>query len=82
MTFIIIFLLIILIVLLASYICFYMTFYVPQKNKSRKQEYIIPDGKAYEPFKIVYGYFTLPYHCKICKTPRRFSCYALARLTA
>lgn len=51
MTFIIIFLLIILIVLLASYICFYMTFYVPQKNKSRKQEYIIPDGKAYEPFK-------------------------------
>lgn len=41
---------IILLILLISYICFYLAFYVPRK-KNNHEEYPIPPGKIYEPFR-------------------------------
>lgn len=38
-------------VLLTSYICFRMAFYNPEKNKTEKEAYSIPDGKVYEPYR-------------------------------
>lgn len=39
-----------LLILLISYICFYLAFYVPRK-KNNHEEYPIPPGKIYEPFR-------------------------------
>lgn len=39
-----------LVILLISYICFYLAFYVPRK-KTNREEYPIPPGKIYEPFR-------------------------------
>lgn len=36
--------------LVTSYVCFYRIFYSPRKNKN-KEEYPIPDGEIYEPFR-------------------------------
>ncbi len=36
---------------LTTYICFYMAFYVKNKDKIPQEEYSIPDGKIYEPFR-------------------------------
>ena len=41
----------ILLTLLISYICFYMAFYVPEKTKHSKEQYSIPEGKIYEPYR-------------------------------
>lgn len=38
-------------ILLISYICFYMTFYASKKQKKFKEEYPIPEGEIYEPFR-------------------------------
>lgn len=38
-------------VLLISYICFYIAFYVPRKKPIHTEEYSIPDGKIYEPYR-------------------------------
>ncbi len=38
-------------VLLISYVCFRMTFYAPRKEKTNAEEYCIPKGKIYEPFR-------------------------------
>lgn len=38
-------------VLIASYICFRMAFYVPESSKIPKEEYPIPDGEIYEPYR-------------------------------
>lgn len=43
--------LILLTVLLTAYICFYMAFYNAEKNKTEKEAYSIPEGKAYKPFR-------------------------------
>lgn len=39
------------VVLLGSYICFRMAFYVPEKYKTPKEEYEIPQGPLYEPYR-------------------------------
>lgn len=38
-------------ILLITYICFYIVFYVPRRKPSPKEEYPIPPGKIYEPFR-------------------------------
>ena len=38
-------------ILLISYICFYMAFYVPRKKNKSEEEYPIPPGEIYEPFR-------------------------------
>lgn len=38
-------------ILLISWICFYMAFYVPRKNKLPKEEFPIPAGEIYEPYR-------------------------------
>ena len=38
-------------VLLTAYVCFRMAFYVPEKSKQDKEEYPIPEGKIYEPYR-------------------------------
>ena len=38
-------------VLVISYICFRMAFYVSEKNKKPKEEYPIPKGEIYEPYR-------------------------------
>ena len=38
-------------VLLISYICFRMAFYVKESDKIPKEEYPIPEGKIYEPYR-------------------------------
>lgn len=38
-------------ILAISYFCFYLAFYVPGRNKVKKEEYPLPPGKIYEPFK-------------------------------
>ena len=40
-----------LLVLLVSYGCFYLAFYVPRRNKNRQEEFPMPPGKIYEPFR-------------------------------
>lgn len=37
--------------LIISYICFRMAFYVPERDKLPKEEYPIPEGKIYEPYR-------------------------------
>ena len=44
-------LLLVLAVLLISYICFRMAFYAPRKEPANSQEYSIPEGEIYEPFR-------------------------------
>ena len=39
------------IVLLIAYICFRMAFYVPKKRPQETEEYPIPDGAIYEPYR-------------------------------
>lgn len=34
-----------------SYICFYITFYAPRKKSASTEEYPIPEGEIYEPFR-------------------------------
>jgi len=38
-----------LLVLAISYVCFYMAFYVPEKSKTPKAEFELPEGPVYEP---------------------------------
>ena len=38
-------------VLVVSYVCFRMAFYVSEKNKKPKEEYPIPKGEIYEPYR-------------------------------
>lgn len=38
-------------VLVISYVCFRMAFYVSEKNKKPKEEYPIPKGEIYEPYR-------------------------------
>lgn len=38
-------------VLIISYICFRMAFYVPESSKLLKEEYPIPEGEIYEPYR-------------------------------
>ena len=38
-------------VLIISYICFRMAFYVKESDKAPKEEYPIPEGKIYEPYR-------------------------------
>jgi fermentation-respiration switch protein FrsA (DUF1100 family) len=40
-----------LLTLIISYICFYKVFYISNKNKKFKEEYPIPEGEIYEPFR-------------------------------
>ena len=40
----------ILLVAIASYFCFFLAFYMPEKGKTPKSEYEIPQGKIYEPY--------------------------------
>ncbi len=40
-----------LLLLLVAYVCFYMAFYVPGRNKPVDDEFRIPPGKVYEPFR-------------------------------
>ena len=52
--------------LLVSYVCFYLAFYVPPKKQTLIEEYPIPRGKIYEPFRDTFvGWMkeleTLPY---------------------
>ncbi len=42
---------IIFLVLLTAFICFYMAFYVPRKDKKEEEEFSLPPGKIYEPFR-------------------------------
>lgn len=37
--------------LFASFVCFYLTFFVPTRKKHAKEEYPIPPGKIYEPYR-------------------------------
>lgn len=39
--------------LLTAYICFYLAFYVPKRELPGQEEYPIPPGKIYEPFREV-----------------------------
>ena len=43
--------LLIAVVLTVSYICFRMAFFVPERSKLPKEEYSIPQGKIYEPYR-------------------------------
>ncbi len=36
---------------LTAYICFYLVFYASKKSRLEKEEYPIPDGHAYEPYR-------------------------------
>ena len=40
-----------LLILITSYVCFRMTFYVSDKQKIKEDEFSIPPGKDYEPFR-------------------------------
>ena len=40
-----------LLIFLTTFICFYIAFYVPNSKKASKEEYPIPHGKIYEPFR-------------------------------
>ena len=40
-----------LLVLLTAYICYHITFHVPKKRPVSKEEYPIPEGAIYEPFR-------------------------------
>lgn len=40
-------------VLIISYVCFRMAFYVKEEEKQSKEEYPIPEGEIYEPFREV-----------------------------
>ncbi len=40
-----------LLLLLVAYMCFRMAFYVDRKEKQDKEEYSIPEGKIYEPYR-------------------------------
>lgn len=40
-----------LLVLLSAYICYHITFHVPKKRPVSKEEFPIPDGEIYEPFR-------------------------------
>lgn len=42
---------IVLLILLIAYICFYLAFYVPGKKKESEEEFNIPPGKVYEPYR-------------------------------
>lgn len=44
-------LVIVLLVLLLSYFCFYLAFYDPRKKKKNSEEFDIPPGKIYEPYR-------------------------------
>ena len=46
-----IFLALVVLVLLIAFICFYMAFFVPKHGPIGPDEYPIPDGKIYEPFR-------------------------------
>ena len=37
--------------LILLYICFSMAYFVPKKNKQRKEEFPIPEGEIYAPFR-------------------------------
>lgn len=37
--------------LIASFICFYMAFYAPRRKPANPEEYSIPEGDIYEPFR-------------------------------
>jgi len=39
------------VVLITAYVCFRITFYVTKKQKTRTEEYPIPKGKVYEPWR-------------------------------
>ena len=41
----------VLLLLLTTYICFYKVFYSSKKQKNFKDEYPIPEGEIYEPFR-------------------------------
>ena len=41
----------ILLILLIAWICFYMAFYVPKRSKENKEEFPIPEGEIYEPYR-------------------------------
>ena len=38
-------------VLVVAYVCFLLAFYVPEKSKTPKEEFEIPQGKIYEPYR-------------------------------
>lgn len=40
-----------LLLLAILYICFYMAYYVPPKSREKKEEFPIPDGDVYKPFR-------------------------------
>lgn len=42
---------VIFLILLISYVCFYLAFYVPRKKTETAEEYPIPSGEIYEPFR-------------------------------
>lgn len=41
----------VLLALLLTYFCFYLTFYVPRRKKKDTEEYSLPPGKIYEPYR-------------------------------
>ncbi|MBE6037122.1 MAG: alpha/beta hydrolase [Clostridiales bacterium] len=41
----------VLLVLLIAYLCYRMAFYAPRKEPKHKEEYPIPEGECYEPFR-------------------------------
>lgn len=42
---------VILLILFITYICFYLAFYVPNRKKKDSEEFKIPSGKIYEPYR-------------------------------
>lgn len=50
-TLLIILAIIFLLVFFTTFVCFYIAFYVPTSKKASKEEFPIPHGKIYEPFK-------------------------------
>ena len=48
-----IFLVLIILVLLISFVCFYLTFFVPKHGPVAIDDYTIPDGEIYEPYRDV-----------------------------
>ena len=46
-----IFLALVVLVLLIAFICFYMAFFVPKHGPVAMDDYTIPEGKIYEPYR-------------------------------
>lgn len=44
-------LLLILLILLTAFVCFYIAFYVPRRKPQNPEEYSVPEGEIYEPYR-------------------------------